>query len=137
VASGPVQAASKPKHKPAAAHTSGTWTGQLARHGNHWDYVGSACPAGTPVCSMQVVHYRINPTTAGARAALQNFNGGTGSVTGQLRPANDRGHQGMLLAKVIVAGQGATSNIGAPGASATAGGAVQGADGPSNSNVTG
>lgn len=131
VAVGPAQAAPKAK-KPKAPklHATGVWMGQIERHGKHFDYVGSGCPVDAQVCTTQVVRYRINPTTADARRALTNYGGGAAVILADLRPAKDRRHTGVLLARLI-ATQPATPSVsaapGAPGDAGVPGQSVQGA----------
>jgi hypothetical protein len=135
VAGGPAGAASKAKKpKQPKPHASGVWVGQLERHGKHWDYVGQACPIdGLSVCAASVVRYRINPTTAEARAALKGFTGGSGGVWGDLRPAKDKGHRGMLNAKQIST---AAKNPPTPGLPGLPGQQGQPAGGAPGSNST-
>jgi hypothetical protein len=110
-------AASKAKKPtPPKFQTSGVWVGQIERHGKHYDYVGSPCPVDAGgFCITQVVRYRINPKTAEARSALKNYKGGQGAIWAERRPAKDRGHDGLLVARDIGTGSGAPSQQGQPG----------------------
>ena len=131
VAGGPVDAASKSKKaKAPKPHPTGIWMGELERHGRHWDYVGRACPMSSEICTTDVVRYRINPTTAQARQALKSQAGGPAVVWGKLRPAKDRGHRGVLVARQIAAATETATPVppepGVPGESGTIGGATEG-----------
>jgi hypothetical protein len=84
---------------PAAQPQSGTWVGGLERAGNHYDYVGRACPESVQICYDIVARYRIVPLTPGAARSVRRLAGGQARLTGHLGPAQDSKHTGTLFVR--------------------------------------
>ncbi len=81
----------------AETRQSGTWVGAVERHGNHYDYVGRACPVEVDICIAAVVRYRIAPSSREAALALPRVAGGHARLEGYLIAYGDREHQGVLV----------------------------------------
>jgi hypothetical protein len=81
----------------APTRQSGTWIGAIEQHGNHFDYVGRACPTEVEVCVAVEARYRITPITLEARQALPGAAGGPAELEGFLIDHHDRGHAGSLI----------------------------------------
>jgi hypothetical protein len=68
---------------------TGTWVGQVERNGNHYDYVGRACPVEVEICVDILARYPIVPQTLQAWEALPRVAGGTARLTGSLVTVGD------------------------------------------------
>jgi hypothetical protein len=96
---------------PASARTTGagpaktqTWIGHVERHGGHFDYVGQPCPVGAGMlCANYVAHDRIVPQNHAAAKALRQVAGGQARLQARFSSAQDRTHQGTLLATAVAA----------------------------------
>jgi hypothetical protein len=82
---------------------TGTWVGDVVRHGSHFDYVGRPCPVEVDVCAEFVARYRIVPVTAQAFLALPTVAGGPARLTGRLLTYSDAEHQGILFVSRVEA----------------------------------
>lgn len=80
---------------------SGTWEGQVERHGDHFDYIGSPCPIESEVCITVVVTYEIVPTTDQAREALPTVAGQRAELVGTLHKNGDEEHDGTLFVEHV------------------------------------
>jgi len=68
----------------SAPTRSGTWIGQVERDGDHFDYVGRACPIEEQICIDILARYPIVPTTPQAAEALPHVAGGKAKLLGSL-----------------------------------------------------
>ncbi len=84
-----------------AASPSEHWVGVIEQHGDHFDYVGRACPVEVDVCVAIEARYRIIPVTPEAAQVLPTVAGGTASVEGFLIAVQGGGHGGLLIAERV------------------------------------
>lgn len=77
--------------------TTGTWVGQVHKHGDHFDYEGSACPVEQQICIKILATYRIVPITEQAAKALSHVAGGSAKLSASLASVPDDGHLGTLF----------------------------------------
>ncbi len=84
----------------AAAKPAGdTWVGQVQRDGDHFDYVGRACPESAQVCMAIVATYRIEPLNPAAARAVRRLSGRQARLDGNLAAGTDAQHNGTLLVR--------------------------------------
>jgi hypothetical protein len=91
----PAQAATKPAPKPA----EDSWVGRIQTHGNHYDYVGRACPESAEVCMDIVATYRIMPLNPIAARSVRRLSGGQARLHGYFEPGQDGHHNGTLFVR--------------------------------------
>lgn len=86
---------------PAQLTSTGTWVGEVVRHGGHFDYVGRPCPVEVDICAQFIARYLIVPTTAQAFLALPSSAGGTARLRARLRPTSFGEHHGILFVSAV------------------------------------